>query len=107
MAAPTSTLAAFTLVLLTGCGSGKLSPGQQQALDSAVQHVEAFKNAHGNYPERDEFHAWLKTNQLSGVADYDVVTSGGTNAYRVHVWLGERMRVYYSERHALGDPETK
>jgi hypothetical protein len=107
MRSPTSKLAAFALVLLTGCGSGKLLPQQQQALDSAVQYVEAFKNTQGHYPEREAFHAWLKTNQLSGVADYDVVASGGTNAYRVRMWLGERMRVYYSERHALGDPETK
>ena len=93
------------LILAAGC-SQKLPPDIQRSLNTTIAYADDYKHSHGSYPTHDQFHAWLKPNDLPGVVDYDVVISGTNEVYRVYLWLGERMRIYTSDSKLVTDSST-
>lgn len=93
------------LFLLLSCSMfscrPKLPPSHQAGVQKAIAYVEGCRSADGKIPRREQFMAWLKTADASGVADYDITSVNGREEYRISVWAGEQMIVYSSTTKSL------
>ena len=83
----------FGCLLLASCGEETLSPKAQKSLNQTTNYIEQYKLTYSSLPTRDEYLAWWKTNDLSGVIDY----SSTNNEYFIYIWLGEKLVVYSSK----------